>query len=90
MVRTGDGFEIAEMDMKLRGPGEIDGTQQSGIGFDFKIANLAKDGKILQIARDEATAIIEKDPKLLTDENKPLLQNLIKAKQVGFEWTAIS
>lgn len=90
MVRTGDGFEIAEIDMKLRGPGEIDGTQQSGIGFDMKIANLAKDGKILQLARDEATAILEKDPKLLTDENKLLLKNILKTKQTDFEWSSIS
>jgi len=90
MVRTGDGFEIAEIDMKLRGPGEIDGTQQSGIGFDLKIANLAKDGKILQLARNEAAAILEKDPKLSADENKLLLKNLIKTKQTDFEWSSIS
>ncbi|MDR2910962.1 MAG: ATP-dependent DNA helicase RecG [Bacteroidales bacterium] len=90
MVRTNDGFEIAEMDMKLRGPGEIDGTQQSGIGFDLKIANLAKDGKILQLARDEAAAILEKDPKLLTDENNILLKNIMRTKQADFEWSSIS
>lgn len=90
MVRTADGFEIAEMDMKLRGPGEIDGTQQSGIGFDLKIANLAKDGKILQLARDEAAAILETDPKLAAAENNVLLKNLMKTKQTGFEWSSIS
>ena len=90
MVRTCDGFEIAEIDMKLRGPGEIDGTQQSGIGFDLKIANLAKDGKILQLARDEAAAILEKDPKLIADENKLLLKSLVKTKQTDFEWSSIS
>jgi ATP-dependent DNA helicase RecG len=90
MVRTNDGFEIAEMDMKLRGPGEIDGTQQSGIGFDLKIANLAKDGKILQLARDEAAAILEKDPKLLTGENNILLKNIMKTKQAGYAWSSIS
>jgi ATP-dependent DNA helicase RecG len=90
MVRTSDGFEIAEMDMKLRGPGEIEGTQQSGIGFDLKIANLAKDGKILQLARDEAAAILEKDPTLSSDDNKLLLKNLMTTKQTGFEWSSIS
>ena len=90
MVRTNDGFEIAEIDMKLRGPGEIDGTQQSGIGFDMKIANLAKDGLILQLARDEAAAVLEKDPTLVADENKVLIETLIKAKQTDFEWSTIS
>lgn len=90
MVRTSDGFEIAEMDMKLRGPGEIDGTQQSGVGFDLKIANLAKDSKILQLARDEAIAILDKDPTLSTDENSILLKSITKTKQAGFAWSAIS
>ena len=57
MVRTNDGFEIAEVDMKLRGPGDLEGTQQSGMGFDLKIANLAKDGEILQLARNVASVM---------------------------------
>ncbi|HRX13140.1 MAG TPA: ATP-dependent DNA helicase RecG, partial [Draconibacterium sp.] len=77
MVRTNDGFEIAEMDMKLRGPGEIEGTQQSGIGFDLKIANLGKDGEILQLARNTASDILEKDPGLKSEENRILIKNLI-------------
>ena len=63
MVRTNNGFDISEADLKLRGPGNIEGTQQSGI-LDFKIANLAQDGKILQVAREIATRILEDDPKL--------------------------
>lgn len=90
MVRTNDGFEIAEMDMKLRGPGDIEGTQQSGIGFDLKIANLGKDGEILQLARNVATDVLEKDPALQLDENKILLQNLMASKDTEFDWSSIS
>ena len=69
MVRTNDGFEISEADLQLRGPGDMEGTQQSGIAFDLKIANIAKDGQILQLARDIANEILDKDPELsLTDK----------------------
>ena len=64
MVATNDGFEIAEVDLKLRGPGDIEGTQQSGVPFNLKIAHLGKDGQILQLARDTAELIIEEDPDL--------------------------
>jgi ATP-dependent DNA helicase RecG len=90
MVRTNDGFEIAEVDMKLRGPGDIEGTQQSGIGFDLKIANLGKDGEILQLARNVATEVLEKDPNLQTEVNRVLLQNLKSTKQTDFDWSSIS
>ncbi len=90
MVRTNDGFEIAEVDMKLRGPGDIEGTQQSGIGFDLKIANLGKDGRILQLARDEASEILDNDPTLSSDENRILLKNLVASKQTDFDWSSIS
>ncbi len=90
MVRTNDGFEIAEMDMKLRGPGEIEGTQQSGIGFDLKIANLGKDGEILQLARNIASDVLEKDPLLQAIENKLLIQNLLSSKTTEFDWSSIS
>jgi ATP-dependent DNA helicase RecG len=90
MVHTNDGFEIAEVDMKLRGPGDIEGTQQSGIGFDLKIANLAKDGKILQLARNVAAGILEKDPDLSSEENKILRKNLIASKPTDFDWSSIS
>ena len=89
MVRTNDGFEIAEMDMKLRGPGDLDGTQQSGIGFDLKIANLGKDGEILKLARDVASDILTNDPYLRHEENQVLLENL-RTKQTDFNWSAIS
>ncbi len=90
MVRTNDGFEIAEVDMKLRGPGDIEGTQQSGIGFDLKIANLGKDGKILEMARKIATEILDDDPVLSKDENKILLKNLLDSKTTDFNWSSIS
>jgi ATP-dependent DNA helicase RecG len=90
MVRTNDGFEIAEVDMKLRGPGDIEGTQQSGIGFDLKIANLGKDGEILQQARNMATDILEKDAELKSIENRVLLKKLNSIKQTEFDWSSIS
>ena len=89
MVRTNDGFDIAEVDMKLRGPGDLEGTQQSGIGFDLKIANLGKDGEILKLARDVATGVLEKDPFLQKDENKVLLKSL-QSNKTDFDWSSIS
>jgi ATP-dependent DNA helicase RecG len=90
MVGTNDGFEIAEMDMKLRGPGDIEGTQQSGIGFDLKIANLGKDGKILQLARDVASEVLKDDPALKSEQNRLLRHNLLASKQTEFDWRSIS
>jgi ATP-dependent DNA helicase RecG len=90
MVRTNDGFEIAEVDMKLRGPGDIEGTAQSGIGFDLKIANLGKDGEILQLARNVATDILENDPLLQTDENRLLRKSLSVMKSTEYDWSSIS
>lgn len=76
MVSTNDGFEIAEVDMQLRGPGDMEGTQQSGLPFDFKIANLGRDGQILQYARNIATDIIDEDKSLTFPKN------LILKKQI--------
>lgn len=89
MVRTNDGFDIAEVDMKLRGPGDLEGTQQSGIGFDLKIANLGKDGEILKLARDVASDLLDKDPFLQRDENKVLLKSL-QVNKTDFDWSSIS
>ncbi|SHI87183.1 ATP-dependent DNA helicase RecG [Tangfeifania diversioriginum] len=89
MVRTNDGFDIAEVDMKLRGPGDLEGTQQSGIGFDLKIANLGKDGEILKLARDVATDLLDNDPGLQQSENRILLKSL-RAGKTGFDWSSIS
>jgi ATP-dependent DNA helicase RecG len=90
MVRTNDGFEIAEVDLKLRGPGELEGTQQSGIGFDLKIANLAKDGEIIQLARDKAKDLLSDDPLLEHPENKILRNYLNTPKSADFGWGVIS
>ncbi|MDD4755962.1 MAG: ATP-dependent DNA helicase RecG [Prolixibacteraceae bacterium] len=89
MVRTNDGFEIAEMDMKLRGPGDMEGTQQSGMGFDLKIANLGKDVEILQLARKIASEVLDADPMLQSEENRVLRQSLMN-KQTDFDWSSIS
>lgn len=90
MVATNDGFEIAEADMRLRGPGDIEGTQQSGIAFDLKISNLAKDGQILQYARDIATTIIAEDPMLEQPQNDILKRQLIALKKNHLNWGSIS
>lgn len=90
MVRTNDGFEIAEADLQLRGPGDMEGTQQSGLPFELKIANLAQDGKMLEIARQAAMDILEKDPTLSTDENKMMAVQLRKMKTNVYNWSAIS
>ena len=90
MVRTNDGFEIAEMDMKLRGPGDLEGTRQSGIGFELKITNLAKDGQILEIARNCAKDVLDEDPRLETDDYRIIRKSLMEGKKTEFEWSVIS
>ena len=90
MVRTNDGFEIAEVDLKLRGPGDIEGTQQSGIPFDLKIANLGRDGQILQYARNIAEDIIDADPGLKKEEHLILVKQLKKLYWKTVNWSSIS
>jgi ATP-dependent DNA helicase RecG len=90
MEATTDGFEIAEADLKLRGPGDIEGTQQSGMPFDLRIAHLGKDQQILQFARDRATEILESDPALEKSENARLKALLAKARKDAIEWRVIS
>ncbi len=90
MVRTNDGFEISEADLQLRGPGDMEGTQQSGIAFDLKIANLTKDGQILQLARDIANEILDKDPDLSQTENNILNRQLQKIFKKKINWSLIS
>jgi ATP-dependent DNA helicase RecG len=90
MVRTNDGFEIAEADMQLRGPGDLEGTQQSGIGFTLKIANLGRDGEILQHARNQASDLLDEDPKLQKQEHQILVYQLLKMKNTEFNWSSIS
>ena len=90
MVRTNDGFEIAEVDLQLRGPGDIEGTQQSGIPFDLKIANLGKDGQILQYSRDIANRIINEDPELKLENNLLLVKQLKKLFSKSVNWSVVS
>jgi len=90
MVNTNDGFQIAEIDLQLRGPGDLDGTQQSGLPFELKIANLAQDGKMLEIARKTAIDIIEDDPQLQKNENIILSEQLKKMKTSSLNWSVIS
>lgn len=90
MVDTNDGFEIAEADLKLRGPGDIEGTQQSGVAFDLKIANLARDGQLLQYVRDVAEHIIDDDPQAVKPENAVVWRHLAEIRKREFNWSAIS
>jgi ATP-dependent DNA helicase RecG len=90
MVNTSDGFVIAEVDLTLRGPGDIEGTQQSGIPFDLKIASLSEDGQILQLARNKASDILVRDPVLTAPENKILASQLKKLSRSQTDWSSIS
>ncbi|MGQ1908347.1 ATP-dependent DNA helicase RecG [Marinifilum sp. RC60d5] len=90
MVRTNDGFEIAEVDMKLRGPGDIEGTQQSGISYDLKIAHLGKDGQLLQYARDIAQEILDDDPLLEKESNFTLAKQVKRLSKTKINWSVIS
>ena len=90
MVETTDGFRIAEADMRLRGPGDMEGTQQSGIAFDLRIANLAQDGQILQLARDAAMQILEKDELLELPQNYILRKELLRNYSKKINWGQIS
>jgi len=90
MVQTNDGFLIAETDLKLRGPGDIEGIQQSGIPFDLKLANLARDGQMVQYARNIAEEVLEEDPQLTDPKNKLLVNMLEGMRTSQFDWSDIS
>ena len=90
MCDTNDGFRIAEADLKLRGPGDLEGTQQSGIAFDLKIADIARDGQLVQLARDEAQKIIEADPTCTSAEYAMLWRRLRQLRDTNINWAAIS
>lgn len=90
MCDTNDGFRIAEADLKLRGPGDLEGTQQSGMAFDLKIANIARDGQIVQMARDEAQKIIDDDPDCAKPEYATLWNRLRELRNTNINWAAIS
>ena len=90
MVRTNDGFEIAEADLKLRGPGDLEGTQQSGVAFDLKIADIARDGQLLQYVRSIAEEIVDNDPMAQNTENSILWKQLKLLRKTNVNWAAIS
>ena len=90
MVQTNDGFEIAEADLKLRGPGDLEGTQQSGVAFDLKIADIARDGQLLQHVRQVAAAVIDKDPNGQLPEHEILWRQLQALRKTNVNWSVIS
>ena len=90
MCETNDGFRIAEADLKLRGPGDLEGTQQSGMAFDLRIADIARDGQLVQLARDEAQAIIDEDPECHSDKYNMLWNRLRQLRKTNVNWAAIS
>ncbi|MFO7615925.1 MAG: ATP-dependent DNA helicase RecG [Bacteroidales bacterium] len=90
MVRTNDGFEIADVDMKLRGPGDLEGTQQSGMAFNLSIANLLTDNKILEYARRTAEEVLEEDPLLELPQNHILVELLSRPGKEARDWSRIS
>lgn len=90
MCETNDGFRIAEADLKLRGPGDLEGTQQSGIAFDLKIADIARDGQLVQMARDEAQKIIDADPTCDAPQHAMLWNRLRELRKGNVDWAAIS
>ena len=90
MCETNDGFRIAEADLKLRGPGDLEGTQQSGMAFDLKIADIARDGQLVQMARDEAQRIIDDDPTCQDAKYLTLWNRLRDLRKTNINWAAIS
>lgn len=90
MCDTNDGFRIAEADLKLRGPGDLEGTQQSGMAFDLKIADIARDGQLVQMARDEAQKIIDEDPTCTSDKYQLLWNRLKELRKTNINWGVIS
>ena len=90
MCETNDGFRIAEADLKLRGPGDLEGTQQSGMAFDLKIADIARDGQLVQMARDEAQLIVDEDPTCTSDKYRILWNRLRELRKTNINWAAIS
>lgn len=90
MVETNDGFEIAEADLKLRGPGDLEGTQQSGVAFDLKIADIARDCQLLQYVRDIAERLLDEDPQCENPKNQVVWQQLKELRKKNVNWAVIS
>lgn len=90
MCDTNDGFRIAEADLKFRGPGDLEGTQQSGMAFDLKIANIATDGQLVQMARDEARKVVDADPECNRNDFAMMWERLRELRKTNVNWGAIS
>ena len=90
MTSTTDGFVVAEADMKMRGPGDMEGTLQSGMPIDLKIASLSTDGEVLQIARNEARLILDSDPSLSKPEHKKIAKEMRNLFSKSVDWSMIS
>ena len=90
MTETNDGFEIAEADLRFRGPGDLEGTQQSGIAFNLKLANLARDGQIVQLARETASSVLDADPTLSHPQNQIVVERMRYLKRDEMDWSNIS
>ena len=90
MTETNDGFEIAEADLRFRGPGDLEGTQQSGIAFNLKLANLARDGQIVQLARETASSVLDADPTLSMPQNQVMVERMRHLKHEEMDWSNIS
>ena len=90
MCDTNDGFRIAEADLKLRGPGDLEGTAQSGMVFDLKIADIARDGQLVQMARDEAQTIVDDDPTRTSPKYQILWNRLRELRKTNINWGVIS
>lgn len=90
MTETNDGFEIAEADLRFRGPGDLEGTAQSGTAFDLKLANLARDGQIVQLARDTANWVLDHDPQLQSSDGQLMARRMQQLKRDQMDWSNIS
>ena len=90
MVESNDGFEIAEVDLRLRGPGDFHGTQQSGLPLELKLTNLARDGQILSAARGMATDLLKLDPELTQPENQVIAKTFKRMHMKRVNWARIS
>ena len=90
MVQTNDGFEIAEADLKLRGPGDLEGTQQSGVAFDLRIANITRDAQLLQHVREIARQVVEADPEGTAPHHAMMWARLRQMRKTDVNWSDIS
>ena len=90
LVESTDGFVIAEEDMKLRGPGDLEGTAQSGMPFDLKIANIVKDQDLMELAREAAKEVLEQDPQQSLPQNAIIWSHLDMLKKTQINFSAIS